>query len=242
MEKTDIANGEHDASRWPPQRREACTKAENLREIISTLKEEKQDKNLGEVFILNSKAQEYLLLVPVYKESERILAKEREPQKYKISETDFKLAISYLNYLGEKVALVKYECEPEVLETVTNTIQNKEETERRYDFNEERSIAKPEVIIDRILKYFGLKAYKFDTFKKLENEIVHFEHIRFSDGKKYEEIKRKIEEIKCYPERRKKLDERYGKIPREEYDKESALLKEADIFELNGKKIRIKYL
>ena len=53
------------------------TNAENLKEIIKTLKEEKQDKNLGEVFILNPEAQKHPLLVPVYKTAERILLRKK---------------------------------------------------------------------------------------------------------------------------------------------------------------------
>ncbi|HQG56908.1 MAG TPA: DEAD/DEAH box helicase family protein, partial [Bacteroidales bacterium] len=52
------------------------TNASNLNEIIRTLKEEKQDKNLGENFVLNPEAGQHLLLVPVYRNSERIFAEE----------------------------------------------------------------------------------------------------------------------------------------------------------------------
>ncbi len=59
------------------------TNAENLIEIIATLKAEKQDRNLGDLFILNSpEAQKHLLLVPVYKTTERIFAEEENLPKY----------------------------------------------------------------------------------------------------------------------------------------------------------------
>jgi len=48
------------------------TNAENLREIIKTLKEEKQDIDLGYAFDVNREAAKHLLLIPVYRESDKI--------------------------------------------------------------------------------------------------------------------------------------------------------------------------
>jgi hypothetical protein len=67
------------------------TNAENLNEIIETLKAEKQDENLGDAFILNPEAQKHTLLVPVYKITEKIFAEEQDPQKYPISREDFNI-------------------------------------------------------------------------------------------------------------------------------------------------------
>ncbi|MCX7929082.1 MAG: restriction endonuclease subunit R, partial [Patescibacteria group bacterium] len=84
------------------------TNAENLREIIETLKEEKEDKNLGEAFILNPDVQKHTLLVPVYKTTDRIFAEEKELQKYPISRKDFDITSQFYECLGEKIALAKY--------------------------------------------------------------------------------------------------------------------------------------
>ncbi len=86
------------------------------------------------------------------------------------------------------------------------------------------------------------KRQEFDKFKKLENEIVHFKRIKFSDGEKFEQIKKKIEEIKQYPEKQKELDKQYGKMPREEFARKQMSLFEAQNFEYKGKKLKIKYI
>jgi len=219
------------------------TNAENLKEIMKVLKDEKgEEKELGSLFSINKEVEQRTLLIPKYKESERILAEEQEPQKYRISKDDYELVSLYFNYLGEKVALVKYGCEPKVLETVTNSIQNEGDKAKRYDFSETRSIAEPELIIDRILNYFSLKMRKFDTFKELENEIVHFKKIKFSDGDKYDEIKKKIEEMKEYPSKVKELDAQYGKMPREEFESKFKSLSGSGSFEFKNQKVNIKYL
>lgn len=226
------------------------TNAENLKEIIKALKEEKQERDLGDLFSINKETEKHTLLIPVYKDSEKIFAEEKELQKYNISKDDFELASSYFRHLGEKVTLVKYECEPKVLEIANKSIQNDSEKDKRYDFTETRSIAEPELLIDRILDYFNLKIREFDTFKKLENEIVHFRKIKFSDGEKYDEIIKEIKRVKEYDLKEEKIKqlrlefEKHKNI--EKYDKEKEILdrdfvKETQ-FEYNSKKVKIKYL
>jgi superfamily II DNA or RNA helicase len=215
------------------------TNAKNLKEIIATLKAEKEDKNLGEVFILNPKAQNHLLLVPVYKTAERIFAEEKDPQKYPVSREDFDITSQFYGFLGDKIALAKYDCEVKVLKKAKESFAEKE---RYYDFGERNSLFEPELILDRVFDYLGIKNKEFENFKELENEVVHFKKVRFSDGEKYEEIKRKIELIQQYPEKKKELKKYYGKIPEEDYAKQLTLFEEAGKYEVGGKKIKIKYL
>jgi type III restriction enzyme len=215
------------------------TNAENLREIIATLKAEKQDKNLGDLFILNPEAQKHTLLVPVYKTAERIFAEEQNPQKYSISRTDCNITSRFFKFLGNKIAVAKYDCEVKVLKKAKESFVDKE---RYYDFSERNSLFEPELILDRIFDYFGVKNKEFEKFKELENEIVHFKKVRFTDGEKYEEIKRKIEEVRHYPERQKELDKQYGKIPRQEFERQMTLFEQSGNFEVNNQKISIKYL
>lgn len=215
------------------------TNSENLKGIIATLQEEKQDKNLGDEFILNPEVLKHLLLVPVYKDSERIFAEEKKPQKYSISSKDFGLTKQFYRFLGDKIALAKYDCEIKVLKKTKESFAEKE---RYYDLSEKNSLNEPELILDRIFDYLGVKSKELEKFKELENEIVHFKKVRFSDGEKYEEIKRKIEEVRHFPERQKELDKQYGKIPRKEFERQMTLFEQAENFEMKNQKISIKYL
>jgi len=201
------------------------TNAENLREIIATLKAEKQDKNLGEAFIVNPKREGKLLLIPVYRDSERIFAEEKDPQKYPVSREDLDITSKFYGFLGDKIALAKYDCDVKVLNKAKESFAEKE---RYYDLGERNSLFEPELILDRIFDYLGVKSKEFEKFKELENEIVHFKKVRFSDGEKYKEIKRKIEEVRHYPERQKELDNQYGKIPRKEFERQMTLFEQAD--------------
>jgi hypothetical protein len=215
------------------------TNAENLKEIIETLKEEKQEKDLGEAFILNPEAQKHLLLIPVYKTSEKIFGEEQSPQKYSISHEDFDITSQFYKFLGDKITLAKYDCEVKVLKKTKESFAEKE---RYYDFNESNSLFEPELILDRIFDYLRVKSREFEKFKELENEIVHFKKVRFSDAEKYEEIKKKIDYMKHYPEKKKELDESYGKISADKYAEQLKLFEEAGKYEVKNQKIKIKYL
>ena len=171
------------------------TNAENLKEIIKALKEEKQDRELGQEFIVNKDAEKRLLLIPVYKESDKIFAEEKEPQKYGISKDDFHLASAMFNYLGKKVSLVKYECDVKVIEKAEESFQDSEK-DKYFDNTEFRSIGEPELLVDRILGYFSVREREFDKFKKLENEIIHFKRIKFRDGDKFNAILDAIKKVK----------------------------------------------
>jgi len=215
------------------------TNAENLKEIIATLKAEKQDKNLGDLFIVNPEREGKILLIPVYRDSERIFAEEKDPQKYPVSRDDFDITSQFYEFLGDKIALVKYDCEVKVLKKVKESFAKKE---RYYDFSEKNALFEPELILGRIFDYLGVKSKELDKFKELENEIVHFKKIRFSDGEKYEEIKKKIDFIKQNPEKENELVKNYGKIPPDEYAKQLKLFEDTGKYEIGNQRIKIKYL
>lgn len=215
------------------------TNSENLKEIIETLKNEKKEKNLGEAFHINPKAKDYDLLIPTYKTSHTTIAEELDFQKYSINSDDLASVTSLYNFLGDKVLLVKYDLDVHILKKIR---QSFEQTDQYYQIDRTHSYIDPELSLRQIFSYFGIKGKKIDGFKKLEDEIVHFKNIGFIDGEKYEEVKKKIEEVKHRPEREKALNDQYGKISREEFEKQLTLFKEAEYFEMNNQRIKIKYL
>jgi len=224
------------------------TSVENLKEIIKALKEEKQEKDLGQEFIINKDAEDKLLLIPVYKESDKLLVNEEEITKYPINKDDFELTSLYFKYLGEKVALVKYELEPKVLEMLINSINDREKI---YNLNEIRKIDNPELLLKHILNYLNLKAYNFDVFKKLDDEIVHFKKIKFyGDDDKYNEIIEKIKKVKNYKRKAKEIekiklefndDKNIDKFTLNIQEIEKNYKERLD-FKLDNQKINIKYL
>ncbi|MCX5805953.1 MAG: DEAD/DEAH box helicase family protein [Proteobacteria bacterium] len=219
------------------------TNSENLREIIKALKEEKQEKDLGQEFIVNKEAKKRLLLVPVYKESEKIFAEEKEPQKYAINKEDFYLARAMFNYLGEKVALVKYECDVKVLK---KTSEGFSAFEKYFDFAEQRSISEPDLLVDSILDHFSVRDKELDKFKKLDKEIIHFKRIKLSNGEKYNEILDNIKRVRNYEQKENeenKIDAEFEKTGnREKYKQALICLERNFVSEVKLNKLKIKYI
>ena len=218
------------------------TNAGNLREIIATLKAEKQEIDLGDEFIINPEAEKHLLLVPIYKNSERIFAEEKDPQPYSISSDDFDFTKRFFEFLGDKISLVKYDCEVKVLKKAKESFSEKNRNKYYTLDEDEPSLFEPEFILGRIFKHFAVRSKEFEKFKKLEEEIVHFKKICFRDGEKFDELRKKIDFIRQYPEKKKELEKSYGKVSPDEYAQQLKLFEGADKYEFNNQKIKIKYL
>lgn len=212
------------------------TNANNLKEIIATLKAEKQEQNLGNVFILNPEAEKHLLLIPVYKTTENIVA---ETQKYTISKDNLDLVAQFFELIGDKIALVKYNCEPRVLEKAKETFNQREQY---YSLDTSHMPLNPELILGRIFNYLHVQSKEVDGFKTLENEIVHFKRIKFIDGEKYNEIRDKIDRVSKYPKEKENVDKLYGIVDKEEYDRKQKALVSTEEFKMNNQRIAIEYL
>jgi len=180
------------------------TNAENLKEIIKTLKEEKQDFDLGPEFIINKEAEQRTLLIPVYKDTDKIFAEEKYPKKYVISKEDYEYVKRYYNLIGEKIAVVKYDCHPKVLAKIQEAFN---EPENFYNYDIEKSLYDPSLIFKRITEHFNLRDKVFDYFKPLKDEIVHFRKIKVTNAKKYNEILEHIRKVRNYDEKDEKEQE-----------------------------------
>lgn len=222
------------------------TNSENLKDIIATLKAEKQDKNIGYLFSTNPITKDKLLLIPVYKDSDKIIAEEKQPVKYKISSEDLDHTHRYYEYIGDKIALAKYDCEVKILMKAKKSFLEKE---KYYDNTETVSLFEPELLLRRIFDYLGLKEKEVEGFKKLENEIVHFKQVKFI-GEEYEKIFDEIQKVKKYSEKDQKLEQLklefqmngdINKFTKKVQEIEQTYVKETT-YEYNSKRVKIRYL
>lgn len=223
------------------------TKSENLKEVIDTLKQEKQEEPIGDLFEINPDVKDKLLLIPTYKESEQIVADEIS-LKFEISQNDFDLTKRYFEYIGEKVALVKYDCEPKILHTLKTSMNNQTDY-YKIDGNVV-TLNKPDILIKNIFKHFSIRTKEFNNFKKLENEIIHFKQIRLTKLQK-EKLKEKIQKVLNYKDKDKKIHEITKKIQQEpqnteKYVKEIEYITQnyvkEDTLTYESEAIKIKYL
>lgn len=162
------------------------TDAANLKEVMVSLKPE-ENFNLGGEFVVNPDAKDKLL-IPVYAKSDELISDQQG--KYPISESDLNQVKCLFNELSDKILLVKYDCSLDVLRRV------RKQMEKMLHYKETRSIGNAEFIIGRLFEYYNLRGKEFRKFKKLEkDDIVHFRHITFRKSRRYEEIKKKIQDV-----------------------------------------------
>ena len=226
------------------------TKADNLKEVIETLKKEKTDVSLGGLFEINPEVRDKVLLIPVYKDSSRIIVEESDMVKYLIHRNDYELVKSYFNYVGEKIALVKYDCDVRVLKKI------KEGSDGLKDdyfivTHEQKEINNPELLLRSIFKHFANRVQEFEKFKNLENEIIHFKKINIT-AVKLNSLKEKIEKVKKAKDKEREeslIDEKLekGEISIEEYkQKLKEIVKnyktEDEVTYSPNEKLKIKYV
>ncbi len=220
------------------------TKAENLKEVIETLKEQKQEELIGNLFEINPDIKDKLLLIPVYTESEKMLVDEQYFIKFEISKDDLKLTMNYLNYIDDKVALVKFDMEPKILKKIKESFRNQDEY---YNTNKNVStIAKPEILLRNISRHFSIRTKEFRELKPLENEIIHFKQVRISK-EKLNSIREKIIKVKAYPlkgEKEKELKEQLHKreIDIDKYTEEIRNIDKNFIKEVEHGPLAINYI
>jgi Type III restriction enzyme, res subunit. len=202
------------------------TKADNLQEIVNTLKQESEDEeNIGYLFEINPELLDKLLLVPKYKDSNLMLIeKEDKISKYAISQQDYKIIETYLQELDDKILVWKYDADPLILERLKEEITEKPEDNNLFRIDDTAKIIKnPDILLRNILSYFSAKLKEFDSFKELnkDNDIVHFRHITITKSK-LNSIKENIERVKKSKDKEKEkqiLMEKLkkGEISLEEY-------------------------
>ena len=226
------------------------TKADNLKEVIETLKQEKPEVLLGDLFEINPAVKDKDLLIPVYRDSDKIIVEEKDIVKYPIHPDDYEMVKNYFNYIAEKVALIKYGCDVRVLKKLKVGF-NGHKNDYFIESKDQIKINNPEFLLQNIFKHFSNKTKEFQTFKKLDEEIIHFKRINIT-ADKLNSLRQKIEKVKNAKDKEKVeslIDKEFdeGKISREEYKQkikeiESNIVKEAESTYSTNERLKIKYI
>jgi hypothetical protein len=214
-----------------------------LDEVLSTLK---MEKGLEEQLELaeNSEVQIRSLLIPVYKESLRKLYEEERPQKFPILEPQLNMAREYFTTFDDRILIVTHDITPSLLLQVRKSFSD---SESFYRQTEDAPRLPSRQLTAAITQHFNLNLEELERFKLLEQEIVHFKRLRalLDSREEIEELKEKIQRVANYPkkqEEEKRLEEEYGKIPKEAYDRKLAAIQTSYPREERFKDLQIKHV
>jgi hypothetical protein len=226
------------------------TKAQNLKEVIETLKQEKPEVLLGDLFEINPAVKDKDLLIPVYRDSDKIIVEEKDIVKYPIHTDDYEMVKNYFNYINEKVALSKYDCDVRVLNKIKEGF-NGHKNEYFIETKEQIKINNPEFLLQNIFKHFSNKTKEFQSFKKLEEEIIHFRRINITSDK-LNSLREKIVKVKNAKDKEtltKELKEKLqqNEISIDEYTSKienitTNIVKETETAYNQNEKLKIKYI
>jgi len=197
----------------------------------------------------NEDAERCILLIPVFKVSEKKLYQEREPQKFLISEPLFNVLKEYFTFTDDRILIIQYDLSPALLTHIRNSFGDKE---KYYMIVSGGANIPLKIAAQKLIAHFNLNIEELDKFKPLEDEIIHFKKIKvfLKTKEEIDKLKEKINKVSEFkdPEaRKKKLKSMFerGEISIDEFTSEIEKLartpKEEDFEDLKIKNIANHY-
>jgi type III restriction enzyme len=181
-----------------------------------------------------------LLLVPVFKQEDRLLYHRRNLAKFALSEDNLKAFKDYMAYLDDdRLLLALYDAAPKQIESVRESLED-ERAHYRTDGPHYKNIS---VLTQQVFQYLSLHAKTFEKFKALEDEINHFRHVRvFLPEVEFEDFDAKLQEFYTNPAKIAELRAKYDahQLPFEEIRRQVSALEGASTFSYKGQEVAFK--
>jgi hypothetical protein len=138
------------------------------------------------------------ILIPIFRGlSGRLLVEQREPRKFELQARERDLLQDYVEYLADdRLLLALHGLAPQQIGLLHTTLAAPD----TYFFGQtERRFGRVEVLLPRLMQYFAIEPREVEGFKRLEDEINHFKHIRVTlEELKLAELQSKISRVKRY--------------------------------------------
>lgn len=180
-----------------------------LETVISELDQEDPELDSHEVSLrLNREAVgDKTLLIPVFKQQERLLCHQRDLAKFSLSPDNLAQLKDYLAYLDDdRLLLALYDMTPKQIETVRASVAE-ESDHFKTDGPHYKNLS---VLVRQVVRYMSLQVQELEKFKKLEDEISHFKHIRVNLPEvKFDDFISQLEQFYKQPAKISELMEKY---------------------------------
>ena len=148
-----------------------ATDKDSIISIVETIKEQKtKDKELKDI-LKNKKPFE--LYIPVYKEE----TPRNNFAKFNLSKDTLKNIRKYIKNFNKNLLLLKHDISLENL----NLLLKKIDDDNSFQIKEDNVYNDMDFLLGKLISHTDIKNKTFYGFKELEDEIIHFKHIKISN-------------------------------------------------------------
>jgi len=185
-----------------------------VKSIIETVEEQKNAEEI-EISLYENENKPFDLLIPIYKEEENI---RKKLGKFNIAKESLDKFRCYINSFSPNVLLLKTNLSLSDLDYFMNSIKNDD----FFQIKNERVYIDMDFLLQRFISHISKKYKIISGIKELEDEIIHFKHIKVVNmsNEEIEMLKEKINKVKNFTAiSESEIDDLFdkGKITREEY-------------------------
>ncbi|MCA6079312.1 MAG: DEAD/DEAH box helicase family protein [Endomicrobium sp.] len=148
-----------------------ATDKDSIISIVETIKEQKtKDKELKDI-LKNKKPFE--LYIPVYKEE----TTRENFAKFNLSKATLKNIRKYIKNFNKNLLLLKHDISLENLNLLLKQIDD----DNSFQIKEDNAYNDMDFLLGKLISHTDIKNKTFYGFKELEDEIIHFKHIKISN-------------------------------------------------------------
>ncbi|HWP81398.1 MAG TPA: DEAD/DEAH box helicase family protein [Bacteroidota bacterium] len=218
-----------------------------LQTVIGHLhKESRKGEQHQLSLFVNEATKGHTLLIPTYQLAKKSLADQQQPSKFPITASDLTVLKEYVKYIGDdRVLLALHDTEPSRLRVLHESLKNP----ANYYLEDGQKFKNVEVLVNRVLEYFGIIPEEFKQMKELSDEIRHFKQITVSLAD-ISELSQKVENVGKYRDTAKLEAELDGKLERREITlreykqriKEIGKMVKEETVRYEAKQLRIKHI
>ena len=162
-----------------------------VKAIIDTV-EEQEDKNVAIIDIFEEIEKPFDILIPQFKEIDN----RKKIAKFNIAQEDLNRFKNYIASFSYNTLLIKTHAPKEYLDFLLSEIKN----DTFFQKNEETVYYDMDLLLHKVIWHSKLKNNKVSEIKHIDDEIIHFKHIKainFSN-EELESLKTKITSVKEY--------------------------------------------
>lgn len=223
------------------------TNRQALKTVIEGLEQERTATGERQLtlFEVNPETQGHLLLIPVYRRADTLLAERRAIAKFEVDPGEFAVLKQFVEATDDRVLLALADATPKQIAVLRRSLT---ESESFYKVNGCR-YGDPRQLLRRVLDYLSVMPEEVERLKELDDEIRHFKHITVA-LEDISDLQSKAERVKGYrdpsTEQQRLIEQlQRGEIApegfKQAYDYTTRMVKE-ERFEHEGKSITLKHI